>query len=96
MNPRSACSRRCTTTLLLLGASTPLLLDAAVTPVTAGPAASPQFLVNTTTAGAQYGASIAADADGDFVIAWTSYDQDGSLEGVYAQRYSAAGARRGA
>jgi Ca2+-binding RTX toxin-like protein len=27
------------------------------------------------------------DASGDFVVTWTSYDQDGSGSGVYAQRY---------
>jgi hypothetical protein len=31
------------------------------------------------------------DADGDFIIAWESYYQDGSGSGIYAQRYNAAG-----
>jgi hypothetical protein len=34
------------------------------------------------------------DADGDFVVTWHSYYQDpnAGLTGIYAQRYSAAGA----
>ena len=35
--------------------------------------------------------AVAMDADGDFVVAWPSYGQDGSGYGVYAQRYNAAG-----
>ena len=31
------------------------------------------------------------DADGDFVVAWESYDQDGSSDGVFARRFSSAG-----
>ena len=38
---------------------------------------------------------MAMDADGDFVVAWTSQDQDGSSTGVYAQRYNAAGLPQG-
>ena len=34
------------------------------------------------------------DAEGDFVVTWTSNGQDGGNCGVYAQRYNAAGARR--
>ena len=33
--------------------------------------------------------------DGDFVIAWMSYLQDGSGHGVYAQRYNASGVPQG-
>ncbi|MCY2954359.1 MAG: hypothetical protein NTU53_20705 [Planctomycetota bacterium] len=46
-----------------------------------------EFLVNTRTAGSQYNPSVAADANGNFVIAWTSEQQDGSGTGVYVQRY---------
>ena len=35
------------------------------------------------------------DADGDFVVAWESHDQDGSSYGIYAQRYNAAGVAQG-
>ena len=33
---------------------------------------------------------------GDFVVTWTSMYQDGSLGGIYAQRYNAAGVAQGA
>ena len=35
------------------------------------------------------------DADGDFVVTWSSHGQDGSGWGVYAQRYNAAGVTQG-
>jgi len=54
-----------------------------------------EFRVNTTTASSQYSPSIAVDADGDFVVAWTSYAQDGDSTGVYAQRYSNLGVEQG-
>jgi subtilisin-like proprotein convertase family protein len=55
------------------------------------------FLVNTTTAGNQSQPSVAIDADGDFVVVWTSAGQEGPTEGngVYGQRFSAAGERLG-
>jgi hypothetical protein len=55
-----------------------------------------EFRVNTYTPNIQLYPSIAADADGDFVVAWESSVQDGSGLGVYAQRYDADGNRRGA
>jgi hypothetical protein len=54
-----------------------------------------EFLVNTHTVSSQYNPSIAMDSDGDFVIAWQSYGQDGSSYGVYAQRYNSSGAAQG-
>ena len=54
-----------------------------------------EFRINTTAAGNQQHASVATAADGSFVVAWTSDGQDGSGSGVYAQRYSAAGAKEG-
>jgi hypothetical protein len=60
-----------------------------------------EFLVNTTTANDQKWSSVAMDADGDFVVTWTSYNQDGvgtgygggsnGQEGIYAQRYDKNG-----
>ena len=47
--------------------------------------------VNTETNYDQGQSSIAALADGGFVVTWTSRDQDGSDDGVYAQRYDSAG-----
>jgi hypothetical protein len=47
-----------------------------------------EFQVNTYTIAEQYWSSIAMDSDGDFVVAWVSNGQDGSNNGIYAQRYS--------
>jgi len=55
-----------------------------------------EFLVNSFTTGAQSLPTVGLDADGDFVIAWQSADQDGSDNGIYAQRFNAAGAAQGA
>ena len=60
-----------------------------------GSTAGSEFLVNTETSDAQFSPSIAIDADGDFVIAWSSKGQDGDGWGIYAQRYSADGAPAG-
>jgi hypothetical protein len=54
-----------------------------------------EFLVNVHTRADQAFPSIAMDPNGDFVIAWQSRLQDGSNDGVYAQRYSDAGTRPG-
>lgn len=61
----------------------------------AGVTQGSEFRVNTTTASIQAEASVAMDADGDFVVAWQSLGQDGSSDGVYAQRYNAAGLSQG-
>lgn len=50
-----------------------------------GVAVDGEFLVNTTTAGHQDYASVSLNAAGEFVITWSSYDQDGSFWGVYAR-----------
>jgi len=50
-----------------------------------------EFQVNTTTEGNQRYPSVAMDAAGNFVVAWTSQDQDGSGGGIYAQRYASDG-----
>jgi uncharacterized repeat protein (TIGR01451 family) len=47
-----------------------------------------EFQVNTYTTNSQTGPSAAMDVDGDLVVAWQSYGQDGSGYGVYAQRYA--------
>ncbi|MBI3898161.1 MAG: DUF4347 domain-containing protein [Gammaproteobacteria bacterium] len=61
----------------------------------AGVAQGGEFQVNTTTANNQFAPTIALAASGNFVIAWQSWSQDGSLYGVYAQRYNAAGVAQG-
>jgi hypothetical protein len=57
----------------------------------AGEAQGGVFLVNTTTANEQRWPAVAIDADGDFVVAWQSLDQDGDGYGIFARRYDAAG-----
>ncbi len=56
-----------------------------------------EFQVNTYTYYAQgyQGLSVAADASGDFVVAWSSYYQDGYGYGVFAQRFDNTGATVG-
>ncbi len=54
-----------------------------------------EFRANTYTTMTQSESSVAMDADGDFVVVWTSYVQDGSGYGLYAQRYNAAGVPQG-
>jgi hypothetical protein len=54
-----------------------------------GNALSPEFQVNTTTAGDQVNPSVATDAAGDFVVVWSS-NQTGSWS-VFGQRYDPSG-----
>ena len=54
----------------------------------AGIASGSVFQVNTVTGGNPEYPDVAVAADGSFVVAWTSYGQDGGLQGVFAQRYS--------
>jgi hypothetical protein len=51
----------------------------------------PEFHVNTYTTGLQANPSVAAEATGAFVIAWTSAGPDGAGEGIFGQRYDASG-----
>ena len=62
----------------------------------AGFAQGSEFRVNTYTDYAQRYSSVAMDADGDFVVAWSSLFQDDSGYGIYAQRYNASGVAQGA
>src|SRR5262245_42517035 len=52
-----------------------------------------EFRVNTYTAATTFrgNPALAADSAGNFVVTWLSYLQDGSGEGVYAQRFDASG-----
>ncbi|RZI47492.1 calcium-binding protein [Rickettsiales endosymbiont of Peranema trichophorum] len=54
-----------------------------------------EFQVNTYTNSDQYGPSITGLSNGNFVVVWYSYGQDGSLYGVYGQRYEADGSKLG-
>ncbi|GAL85882.1 hypothetical protein MYP_3111 [Sporocytophaga myxococcoides] len=53
-----------------------------------------EFMVNTYTTGAQATPSVAMN-NNEFIISWTSNAQDGSDNGVYAQRYNADGIAQG-
>ncbi|MBI2228370.1 MAG: DUF4347 domain-containing protein, partial [Deltaproteobacteria bacterium] len=61
----------------------------------AGVAQGGEFRVNTTTNKDQVHSSVAMDEAGNFVIVWSSNDQDGDNWGIYAQRYNAAGVAQG-
>jgi hypothetical protein len=65
-----------------------------------GPSGSPvgpPFRVNAWTTSWQVSPAVAASATGQFVVAWSSWAQypDASEEGVFARRFSAAGAPQG-
>ncbi|OGO94349.1 MAG: hypothetical protein A3F10_00185 [Coxiella sp. RIFCSPHIGHO2_12_FULL_42_15] len=60
-----------------------------------GVAQGNQMLINTETDRDQTDPSITALHTGGFLITWTSENQDGSQEGVYAQEFSTAGAKVG-
>ncbi len=62
----------------------------------AGAPQSSWFQVNDFATGSQDNPAVAMDADGNFVVVWDSYGQDGSFDGVFARRYNAAGAPQGA
>ena len=61
----------------------------------AGTAQGGNVRVNSTTPNVQECGSVAVSSNGDFVVAWESEAQDGTLDGVYAQRYNAAGVAQG-
>ena len=54
-----------------------------------------QFQVSTYASGAQIEPRIAMDANGDSVVAWSSFLEDGNGYGVYAKRYSSSGVAQG-
>jgi hypothetical protein len=55
-----------------------------------------EFVVNTSTPEYQGHPDVAVGADGRFVVAWSSEDQDGSQKGIFAQRFSSSGVKVGA
>ena len=57
-----------------------------------GSTLSSDFHVNTYTEGNQLSPAVIADADGNFVVSWSSQDQDGDLRGIYARRFDSEGA----
>jgi hypothetical protein len=58
----------------------------------AGAPLGPEFRVNTYTTDNQQQPRVATDANGNFVVVWTSEDQDGSGAGVFGQRFFSSGA----
>jgi hypothetical protein len=57
----------------------------------AGGSLGGEFQVNTYTISFQRYAAIAADTDGDFVVAWNSNGQESPSYGIFARRFSSAG-----
>jgi hypothetical protein len=62
----------------------------------AGSRVGGEFRVNNWTPGSQNSPAVGMNSSGQFVVSWTSYAEDGSLDGVYAQRFDAAGQKLGA
>ena len=56
---------------------------------------SAEYIVNTNTANHQAISAIDHDSNGNYVIAWQDFAQDGSSSGIYAQRYDNTGAQVG-
>jgi hypothetical protein len=61
-----------------------------------GTFATGDVLVNTYLQNSQIDPVVAGLADGNVVIAWSSYMQDGDLYGIFGQRFSASGQKIGA
>ena len=77
----------------VLGAWALLLASATVS--AQAPPFGGEFQVNTYTTGDQDFPAVAINSDGTFVIAWQSYGQDGSKDGIFAQVFDAGGAKDG-
>ena len=60
-----------------------------------GTAVNSEFRINTTTLNSQDEVSLGTDSLGNLVAAWSSWQQDGSDRGIYAQLYSTDGSPRG-
>ena len=52
-------------------------------------------LINLYTLGDQLAVEMTTLADGSYIVTWQSFGQDGSAEGIFAQRFSATGQRIG-
>ena len=60
-----------------------------------GSALTSEFKVNSTTTGHQIEPVAGMDANGNYIVAWASRDQDGDYEGIYAQRYNSSDVAQG-
>lgn len=56
-----------------------------------GQKVGPEFRVNQFTSGSQDDPSVAMAPSGEFVVAWTSADQDGNSGGVFGRKYDSSG-----
>jgi hypothetical protein len=71
-------------------------LALAILPAPAGgQAVGSEFQINTQTTSSQRRPSVAADASGGFVVAWSSLYQDASSWGIFGQRYDDTGGTLG-
>jgi len=61
----------------------------------AGPPLGPEFRVNAYTSNDQEEPAVAVGANGDFVVAFTSYGADGAQRGIAARRFASSGAPYG-
>ncbi len=57
----------------------------------AGGKVGSEFQINSFTTGYQQTPAVAAAGSGNFLVVWQSYGQDGSLWGVFGQRFDSAG-----
>jgi hypothetical protein len=55
----------------------------------------PEFRINAYTTSDQETVALAVSADGSFLATWNSFDQDGSLSGIFARRFDPTGAPLG-
>src|SRR5262245_31254356 len=76
-------------------ASLALLLIAPATAWPQGMHSGHEFRVNTFTLSDQLVPAMASDGSGNFVVVWSSADQDGSIFGSFGQRYDSTGAPLG-
>jgi hypothetical protein len=60
-----------------------------------GNPSSNRFHVNTEIRSDQVNPSVAGLANGGFIVTWQSFNVDGTIQRIFGQRYSAAGARMG-
>ena len=75
--------------LLVVGAFIPRAAAAQGDPL------GPEFRANTFTTSLQHNSVVASDTSGNFVVVWQSLGQDGSLSGVFGQRYASSGVSLG-
>jgi hypothetical protein len=56
-----------------------------------GAAAGPEFQVNSYTRNHQLSPAVACDTSGNFVVVWSSKNEDGSGDGIFSRRYDSTG-----